>query len=70
MPPEVPTDRIAAIRNAFNQMMKDSAFLVDAQKSKIEVDAVTGEEVDSTLRRAYATPADIVDLVRKAMATE
>jgi tripartite-type tricarboxylate transporter receptor subunit TctC len=67
MPPDVPAERAAAVRNAFTQMMKDPEFLADAQKSKIEIDVVTGEEVDSTLHRAYATPADIVDLVRKSM---
>jgi hypothetical protein len=67
MPPGVPTDRLAAVRSAFTQMMKDPEFLADAWKSKIEIDAVTGEEVDSSLHHAYATPADIVELVRKSM---
>jgi tripartite-type tricarboxylate transporter receptor subunit TctC len=67
MPPGVPTDRLAAVRSGFTQMMKDPEFLADARKSKIEIDAVTGEEVDSSLHRAYATPPDIVELVRKSM---
>ena len=41
MPPNVPADRVAAIRRAFDATMKDKGFLEDAEKLKIEVDPLT-----------------------------
>ena len=38
LPPNVPPERVEALRRAFDATMKDPAFLADADKSKIEVD--------------------------------
>ena len=70
MPPDVPADRVAAVRKAFNEMVKDPEFLADAGKLKIDIDVVTAEEIDALLRRVYATPPDIVEVVRKAIAAD
>ena len=67
MPPGVPDDRFQAVRKAFLDMSKDAEFLADAKKSGIDIDIVTGDEIDTLLRRVYATPPDIVELVRKAV---
>jgi tripartite-type tricarboxylate transporter receptor subunit TctC len=60
MPPGVPADRVAALRAAFAATMKDPAFLADAKKLQLEVDPLSGEEIESLLKSAYATPAPIV----------
>jgi len=70
MPPEVPEERFQAVRKAFVEMTKDPEFLADAKKVGIDIDIVTGEEIDSLLRRVYATPPDIVELVRKAVSAD
>jgi tripartite-type tricarboxylate transporter receptor subunit TctC len=67
MPPGVPEERFQAVRTAFAAMMKDAEFLADATKSGIDIDSVTGEAIEATLRRVYATPPDIVEVVRKAV---
>ena len=43
-PPDVPADRIEALRRAFDAAMKDPELLADAAKSKIDIDAMRGEE--------------------------
>jgi tripartite-type tricarboxylate transporter receptor subunit TctC len=67
MPPGVPAERVAAVRKAFTTMMRDPEFLADAKKANIDIDVVTGEEIDTILKRVYATPPDLVEVVRKAI---
>jgi tripartite-type tricarboxylate transporter receptor subunit TctC len=54
-PPEVPADRVAALRRAFDATMTDAAFLEEASKLKMAVNAQTGEEVAATLGRVMKT---------------
>jgi tripartite-type tricarboxylate transporter receptor subunit TctC len=68
MPPNVPVERVTAIRRAFDAVMKDPEFLVEADKLKIEVDPLTGEQVASLITEIYKTPAATVERVRDAMA--
>jgi tripartite-type tricarboxylate transporter receptor subunit TctC len=67
MPPNVPAERVAAIRHAFDSTMKDKEFLAEADKLKIEVDPLSGEQVAELISQIYRTPADTVARVRAAM---
>jgi len=60
MPPDTPKQRVNTIRRAFDAVMKDPAFLAEAQKSQFDVDPLSGEEMQQILRRAYATPKALV----------
>jgi tripartite-type tricarboxylate transporter receptor subunit TctC len=68
MPPNVPADRVNAIRRAFDATMKDKEFLAEAEKLKIEIDPLAGEQVATLIGQIYKTPADTVARVRDAMA--
>ena len=65
MPPGTPKPLVLAMRRAFDAVMKDPGFLEEAKKAMMEVDPVTGEEMEEIIRRNYAAPKD---LVRKAAA--
>jgi tripartite-type tricarboxylate transporter receptor subunit TctC len=67
MPPNVPAARVAAVRRAFDAVMKDKAFLEEADKLKIEVDPLTGEQVAALVEQLYKTPPETVARVRAAM---
>jgi tripartite-type tricarboxylate transporter receptor subunit TctC len=67
MPPNVPADRVNAVRRAFDATMKDKDFLADANKLQIEVDALSGEQVATLVGQLNHTPADVVARVRTAM---
>ncbi len=60
MPPDTPTEMATQIRRAFDAVMKDRDFLADAEKTLLEVDPVTGEEMEQILKRAYAAPRALV----------
>jgi tripartite-type tricarboxylate transporter receptor subunit TctC len=59
-PPGVSADRVAILRAAFEATLKDPAFLADAEKLQMEVDPLTGAEIEALLRNAYAAPRPIV----------
>jgi tripartite-type tricarboxylate transporter receptor subunit TctC len=67
-PPGVPEDRKQALRKALDDTLKDPAFLDEANKLKIEVNPVSGAEVDKLVAELYRTPKDIVEDARKAIA--
>ena len=68
LPPNVPADRVTAIRRAFDATMKDPEFVAEADKLKIEIDPLTGEQVAALITDIYKTPQATVDRVREAMA--
>ncbi|MFZ3358297.1 MAG: tripartite tricarboxylate transporter substrate-binding protein [Xanthobacteraceae bacterium] len=58
-PPGLPADRLAALRQAFNETMKDKAFLADAAASKFEINPVDGEQIEALVKEIYQTPAEV-----------
>lgn len=66
--PNVPADRLAALRKAFDQTMQDKGLKEEAAKAKMEMEAVNGETVQKLIDEAYATPQAVVDQVIKLLA--
>ena len=66
-PPGVPADRLAALRRAFDQTMKDPDFVAEAEKLQMEIEPLTAAEIDALLARAYATPKPIVEQAAKLL---
>ena len=50
--PGVPRDRAELLRSAFEKTLKDKEFLDECEKSKLSVDAVSGEEVERAVTNA------------------
>src|SRR5947208_4536337 len=67
LPPNVPAARVEALRRAFDATMKDPTYLAEAEKLKIEIEPLTGEQVATLVERAARTPPDVVTRVRTAM---
>ena len=66
LPPNVPAARVEALRRAFDATMKDPAYLAEADKLKLEIDPMSGEELARMLEDIAKTPADVVARVRTA----
>lgn len=64
-PTNMPKDRAAALKNAFNQMGKDPGFLTDAKKMNFLVDPISGDEVLAIIQRAAQTPRPVIELYKK-----
>ena len=54
-PPGVPADRLAALRKAFDDTMKDPEFLAEAQRLSLEVTPVSGEGIQRLIEEVYRT---------------
>ena len=62
----MPPARVAAMRRAFDATLKDPEFLAEADKLKLEIDPMSGEELAKMLEEIAKTPADVVARVRTA----
>ena len=60
-PPGLPPDRLAALRQAFIDTMKDPAYLAEAKKAGMDANPMTGAEIDAVLKEAYAAPKATVE---------
>ena len=67
MPPDVPPARVEAVRRAFDATMKDPGFLAEADRAKLEIEPLTGEEVAKLVAQIAATPPAVVARLREAL---
>jgi hypothetical protein len=59
--PGVPDERVRALRTAFNKMVKDEAFIDEAKKSNLEIDPVSGDDLQKIVNDIIATPKETAD---------
>ena len=65
-PPGIPADRAEALRHAFDLTMKDPEFLEEAQKRGLEINPVSGHDLEQLIAELYQTPKDVVAQARAA----
>jgi tripartite-type tricarboxylate transporter receptor subunit TctC len=65
--PGVPADRVAALRRAFMDAMRDKELLAEARKIGIVIDPISGEELQALAEKIFATPANVVEQAKQAM---
>jgi tripartite-type tricarboxylate transporter receptor subunit TctC len=66
-PPGIPADRLDALRRAFDATMKDPDFVSMAKAQNLDLDPHTGEQAEAFLRRAYASPPEVIAFARKLL---
>ena len=66
-PPGVPSDRVKALRAAFDATMKDEKFIADANKSQLDISPTSGKDIQNLLKDIYATPKPVVEAAIKAL---
>ena len=66
-PPDVPADRVAALRKAFDETLKDPQLLAEVKKRKVYVTGEPGTELQEAMVKLAATPQGLVDKVRNAI---
>lgn len=57
MPPGVPADRVALLRKAFDGMMKDPELRSDAEKAKLDLESVSGEQLEQSIQAMFKVDA-------------
>jgi tripartite-type tricarboxylate transporter receptor subunit TctC len=66
-PPGVPDERVAILRRAFDETMKDPEFLADARAHRSEIDPMSGEETQAVVMAFLATPKPIIADLKAAL---
>jgi tripartite-type tricarboxylate transporter receptor subunit TctC len=67
-PPNVPADRAAALRKAFEDTMKAPVFMAEMKTRKMEVSPLDWQKIDALMKELYATPKDIGDETKAIIA--
>ena len=64
-PPETPADRVDALRKAFSDLFRNSDFIADAKKLGFaELQPQTGAALEKVIKDTYASPQEIVDILK------
>jgi tripartite-type tricarboxylate transporter receptor subunit TctC len=68
-PPNVPVERVAALRKAFDATMKNKDFLSEAEKLKLEItDPVSGADMQKLIDDLYKSSPDVLARAKEVMA--
>lgn len=68
-PPQIPEDRLAAMRAAFDSMIADPAYLADAEKSGLMLDTpLRGEEAQAFVTEVLKTSPELVERTKQLIA--
>jgi tripartite-type tricarboxylate transporter receptor subunit TctC len=59
--PGVPAERVKALRDAFDTMVKDPVFLAEAEKEHFDINPVSGQDMQKIVADIVATPKPIAD---------
>ncbi|HTI85628.1 MAG TPA: hypothetical protein VL966_03410 [Alphaproteobacteria bacterium] len=64
-PPDVPAERVSALRTSLLETFKDPAYLADCEKQRLECDSpLTGDQMQDILKKAYGAPKPVLDRLR------
>jgi tripartite-type tricarboxylate transporter receptor subunit TctC len=62
-PPDLPSDRLKMLREAFSATMTDPEFVAETQIRKLTLDPEDGEHLEALIKKTYATPKPIIDRI-------
>ena len=67
--PGIGADRVKILREAFMKTVNDPELLDDAKKKRLELDPVSGEELESLGKEIVAQPPDVIERMKKLLGT-
>jgi len=68
--PAVPADRVAALRTAFDAMVKDDAFLEEAKRRSLSITPRNAQEVQALAEKIVDSSPEFIAKVKKAVGAE
>ncbi len=67
LPPGTPKSRVDLLRGAFHATMKDPEFLAEMKKSKLEINSLSGTEVDGIVKKLFQMDTKNVAKIRDVL---
>ena len=65
--PATPADRIATLREAYAKAIKDPELVAEAKKSRMDMEPVSGEDLQALAKRIMNQPPVVVERVKKIL---
>lgn len=69
-PPGMPADRTKALRDAFMATFQDANFIENAEKTRMVMGPMSGEELTAVLERLYQTPKETLEMTKQIVPEE
>ncbi len=66
-PPGVPPERVAALRKAFVETFNDPALRAEAAKMDLDVDFMSGDDLQALVTKLYGLPPNIIARAKEAL---
>jgi tripartite-type tricarboxylate transporter receptor subunit TctC len=66
-PPGLPPERLAVLRTSFDATLADPEFLALAEKQRLEINPMSGKEVEALVNRIFSTPEPLLAKAREAI---
>jgi tripartite-type tricarboxylate transporter receptor subunit TctC len=65
--PDVPADRVAVLRKAFDATMKDAGLKAEAEKAKLEIDPLPGDQVAKLVADMFKVDPSAIATAKKIL---
>ena len=67
VPPGTPKDRVQILRRAFMDTMKDSAFLAEAKKATLDINAADGAELEQNVKDIFKLESSLIAKLKEIL---
>jgi tripartite-type tricarboxylate transporter receptor subunit TctC len=67
LPPGTPKDRVKTLQKAFQETLKDPEFLAEAKKARLDIDPLTGEEIEKAVAQTKSIPAATIAKLKEVI---
>lgn len=64
-PPDIPSNRVQILRDAFDAVLHDDELLRSAAQANMEISPINGAEIDKIIANIYSSPSDVVARARE-----
>jgi tripartite-type tricarboxylate transporter receptor subunit TctC len=66
-PPNTPKDRVLMLRKGLLDTYKDPEFIADAQKARLDMSPLSGEELEKVVARTYKLEKTIIEKLKEIL---
>jgi tripartite-type tricarboxylate transporter receptor subunit TctC len=70
LPPGTPKERVQVLRKAFLDTLKDKEFLADAEKTKLDVDPIPGEQVEKIIAGLFKLESGVLAKLKQILTSK
>ncbi|HTN73336.1 MAG TPA: tripartite tricarboxylate transporter substrate-binding protein [Methylomirabilota bacterium] len=67
LPPGTPKDRLMTLRKAFMDTMKDPEFLADANKAKLDINPLDGDELEQNVKDVFKLDPKLIPRAKEIL---